>query len=232
MVASRLTNSRFLDGIDALLTIEAVNKHDYSVSRCVQMKLISISRSRLRSSAANCILAAALALTGCAGPQLRPESFEASMNEPYLLASGDRLRIIVYGQDQLSNSYLIDGSGRVSIPLVGLVDCQGLTTGQLEKRIETKLRSGLLRDPKIAVEVEQYRPFFVLGEVAQSGQYPFVNGATVQTAIAIAGGFGPRAARSYADVTRVVSGMATTASVPITFPLHPGDTITIKERFF
>jgi polysaccharide biosynthesis/export protein len=196
------------------------------------MKLFPTPKLLTRATMTIAALAVAIALGSCAGPRLQPEYFEASMNEPYLLASGDRLRIIVYGQDQLSNAYLIDGSGRISIPLIGLVDCQGMTTSQLEKRIELRRRNGVLRDPKVAVEVEQYRPFFVLGEVAQSGQYPFVNGATVQTAIAIAGGFGPRAARSYADVTRVVSGLTTTASVPITFPLRPGDTITIKERLF
>ncbi len=177
-------------------------------------------------------LATMVALGGCASPHLSPEIFEASLNEPYALASGDRLRIIVFGQDALSNAYVVDGSGRISVPLIGLVECRGLSTAQLEKQIEHRLRNGFLREPRVAVEVEQYRPFFILGEVNQSGQYPFVNGATIQTGVAIAGGFGPRGARSYAEVTRNLNGQPVTASVPITFPLRPGDTVTIKERLF
>lgn len=178
------------------------------------------------------MLALSLLLGGCAGPRFAPELLNSAANEPYRLASGDRLRIIVFGQDTLSNAYAVDASGRISVPLIGLVDCNGLTTAELERRIAEKLRNGFLREPRVSVEVEQYRPFFILGEVNQSGQYPFVANSTIQTAVAIAGGFGPRAARSYAEVTRVLQGEPVTASVPITFSLRPGDTVAIKERLF
>ena len=173
-----------------------------------------------------------LLLGGCAGPRYAPEALNSAPEEPYRLAAGDRLRIIVFGQDTISNAYAVDGSGRISVPLIGLVDCNGLSTAQLEKRIEERLRAGFLREPRVAVEVEQYRPFFILGEVNQSGQYPFIANSTIQTAVAIAGGFAPRAARSYAEVTRNVEGQPVTASVPITFSLRPGDTVSIKERLF
>ena len=140
------------------------------------------------------LVSLSLALGGCAGPRFGTDVFEAHAGDAYPLAAGDRLRVIVFGQDTLSNAYSIDGSGRISVPLIGLVDCQGETTAQLEKQIEARLRNGFLREPRVAVEIEQYRPFFILGEVNQSGQYPYVAGATVQTAVAIAGGSarGPR----------------------------------------
>lgn len=176
-------------------------------------------------------LAAALAMAGCAPRVVAPE-FAVETTTPYQLASGDRLRVIVFGQDNLSNVYAVDGSGRISMPLIGAVDVQGRTTQQLERAIEAKLRAGYLREPKVSVEVDAYRPFFVLGEVTNSGQFPFVNGMTVQTAVAIAGGFTPRGQRNYAEVTRLMDGQLVTGTVPITYPVRPGDTIVIKERWF
>jgi len=158
--------------------------------------------------------------------------FAVETAAPYQLASGDRLRVIVFGQDNLSNVYAVDGSGRISMPLIGAVEVQGRTTQQLERAIEAKLRGGYLREPKVSVEVDAYRPFFVLGEVTNSGQFPFVNGMTVQTAVAIAGGFTPRGQRNYAEVTRLMDGQLVTGTVPVTYPVRPGDTIVIKERWF
>jgi polysaccharide export outer membrane protein len=151
---------------------------------------------------------------------------------PYRLASGDRLRIIVFGQDNLSNIYAVDGAGRIAMPLINTIEAQGRTTQQLAQAIEAKLRGGYLREPKVSVEVDTYRPFFVLGEVTTSGQFPYVNGMTVQTAVAIAGGFTPRAYHGSVQLTRPVGNALTRGSVPITYPVQPGDTIVIKERWF
>jgi polysaccharide export outer membrane protein len=181
---------------------------------------------------ASLALAVALAAGACAPRYVASEYAVAEAQGPYRLASGDRLRIIVFGQDNLSNIYAVDGAGRISMPLIDTVDAQGRTTQQLERAIEGKLRAGFLREPKVSVEVDAYRPFFVLGEVTNSGQFPYVNGMTVQTAVAIAGGFTPRGQRSWAEVTRQVDGQLITASVPITYAVQPGDTIVIKERWF
>lgn len=180
---------------------------------------------------ASLALAAAMAVSACA-PRYIAAEFTVADAQPYRLASGDRLRIIVFGQDNLSNVYAVDGSGRISMPLIGAVDVQGRTTQQLERAIEGRLRAGFLREPKVSVEVDAYRPFFVLGEVTNSGQFPFVNGMTVQTAVAIAGGFTPRGQRDWAEVTRQIDGQMVTGAVPITYPVQPGDTIVIKERWF
>jgi polysaccharide export outer membrane protein len=177
------------------------------------------------------VLAVAV-LTGCAPDIQQTRAFAALDNAPYTLAAGDRLRVIVFGQDTLSNSYAVDGSGHISMPLIGLVQAHGATTAVLERTIEAKLRAGYLREPKVAVEVEAYRPFFVLGEVTAAGQYPFINGMTVQNAVAVAGGFSPRASQSGAVITRIVNGRTITAGVAMTQQVRPGDTITIRERFF
>jgi polysaccharide export outer membrane protein len=173
---------------------------------------------------------AALALGGCARPY--DAQMRASIDAPYRLASGDRLRVIVFGQDNLTNSFNVGAAGDISMPLIGLVPAQGLTTAQLSGAIGERLRAGYVRDPKVSVEVEAFRPFFVLGEVNSSGQYPFVNGMTAQTAVAIAGGFSPRGDQSGVEVTRVVDGRPITASEPMTFPVRPGDTVKVRERFF
>lgn len=181
---------------------------------------------------ASLALALALAAGACAPRYVVPELEAAYTGAPYRLASGDKLRVIVFGQDNLSNIYAVDGSGRISMPLIGTVPAQGQTTQSLERAIEAKLRGGFLREPKVSVEVDTYRPFFVLGEVTNSGQFPFVNGMTVQTAVAIAGGFTPRGQRNYAEITRQIDGQVVIGTVPITAPVQPGDTITIKERWF
>ncbi len=180
-----------------------------------------------------CLSFGLAALGGCSAPRYADDSrFRAELTAPYQLASGDRLRIIVFGQEQLTNSYNVDGVGNISMPLIGVVHAQGSTTAQMQGSIEAKLREGYLKDPKVSVEVEAYRPFYVLGEVTTAGQYPFINGMTVQNAIAIAGGFTPRGANDYVEITRIVSGRPVTAAAPLTFPVRPGDTITVRERFF
>ena len=177
-------------------------------------------------------LAGALALAGCASPIYRTDVFKAQLTAPYTLASGDRIRVIVFGQDALSNSYAVDGSGRISMPLIGNVTLVGLTTSDAERAIETRLRDGFLREPHVAIEVEAFRPFFILGEITTAGQYPFISGMTVQKAIAVAGGYTPRADRHSASITRMINGTQISAKVPLAYPLRPGDTVTVEERFF
>ena len=151
---------------------------------------------------------------------------------PYTLDSGDKLRIVVFGQDTLSNNYTVDAQGTVSLPLVGAVEARGLTTSQLGSAIAARLRSGYVRDPSVAVEIDTYRPFFVLGEVTFPGQYPYVPNMTVENAIAIAGGFTPRAAKDKVTITRKVQGAPSRFVLPLRYPLRPGDTIEVSERWF
>ncbi|MCC3247266.1 polysaccharide export protein [Methylocystis sp. WRRC1] len=172
-------------------------------------------------------------LSGCAAPgNYQPELFAATAHEPYTLAAGDRLRVIVFGQDSLSNTYSVDGSGRIAMPLIGSVPVQGRDAQAVEREIAARLRNGFIREPRVSVEVEAFRPFFVLGEVTNAGQFPFVDGMTVRTAVAIAGGFSPRGYQGGADITRVIDGYPVTGRVPLDTPVRPGDTITVRERIF
>lgn len=178
------------------------------------------------------LLADAL-LASCAAPGAdRPELLAVSASDPYTLAAGDRLRIIVFGQDALSNAYSVDGAGRIAMPLIGSVPVQGRTVRDVEGEIAARLRNGYVREPRVSVEVEAFRPFFVLGEVTTAGQFPFVEGMTVRTAIAIAGGISPRGYQGGADLTRIIDGVPVTGRVPLDAPVRPGDTITVRERIF
>jgi polysaccharide biosynthesis/export protein len=152
--------------------------------------------------------------------------------EPYTLDSGDRLRVVVFGQEGLSNLYIVDATGKISMPLIGAVSARGCTTTQLARVIADRLRNGFVREPHVAVEVELYRPFFILGEVIAPGLYPYVPNMTVETAVAIAGGFSPRAYRYDAEVSRSQSGVTARQKVPLIAPVRPGDTVTIAERWF
>ena len=151
---------------------------------------------------------------------------------PYRLDSGDRLRVVVFGQEGLSNTYAVDANGSVTLPLVGAVPARGLTTAELSQSIAGRLRQGFVREPHVAVEIEAYRPFFILGEVTNPGQFPYVANMTVETAVAIAGGFSPRAYKGYVKVSRGIDGAIAHGKVPLTYPVQPGDTINVPERWF
>jgi polysaccharide export outer membrane protein len=150
----------------------------------------------------------------------------------YLLDTGDRLRIFVYGQPNLSRIYVVDHGGMIAVPLMGAVRARGLTTQQLEAAIRSRLGARYVKDPQVTVDVQQNRPFFILGEVRAAGQYPYVSGMTVQTAVAIAGGFGERADEHRFEITRRVDGVVDKMVVPEDFIVQPGDTINVLERFF
>ncbi len=166
-------------------------------------------------------------------PAATPVAFAATTPDAaYTLDSGDRLRIVVFGQEGLTNSYAVDASGHIAMPLIGSVSAHGVTTDELSSRIADKLRQGFIREPHVAVEIESYRPFFILGEVTQPGQYPYVANMTVETAVAIAGGFAPRAYRRTAVVNRFVNGQQERIIVPVTYALRPGDTVNVQERWF
>jgi polysaccharide export outer membrane protein len=161
-----------------------------------------------------------------------PPAAYAPPQTAYMLDSGDRLRVVVFGQDGLTNSYVVDASGDIAMPLIGSVEARGLTTDQLSSRIADLLRQGYVRDPHVAVEVEAYRPFFILGEVTQPGQYPYVANMTVETAVAIAGGFTPRGYKKYVVISRNYGGQPYRFKTPITAQVQPGDTIQVEERWF
>ena len=150
----------------------------------------------------------------------------------YHLDAGDKLRVVVYGQEGLTNTYAIDAGGSITMPLIGSVPARGRSPAGLAAEIAGRLRNGFIREPSVAVEIESYRPFFILGEVAAPGQYPYVPNMTVESAVAIAGGFTPRALRDRVTVTHTDAGGTERFVVPPGTPIGPGDTVLVGERWF
>ncbi|MGO3932733.1 polysaccharide biosynthesis/export family protein [Rhodopseudomonas pseudopalustris] len=187
-----------------------------------------------------CLLGA-LALGGCmrrpapvavVQPMAYAPPSSVAVSPDYLLGAGDRLRVVVYGQDALTNTYAIDASGSIALPLIGRVPASGRSASGLAGEIAARLRGGFIREPSVAVQIESYRPFFILGEVAAPGQYPYVPNMSVESAVAIAGGFTPRAQRDRVVLTHPEGGAAVRATVPLGTPLRPGDTVLVGERWF
>src|SRR5258705_224021 len=140
---------------------------------------------------------------------------------------------MAYGQTYAPAPVAVaDASGSITMPLIGVVPARGRTTSGLAGEIGAKLRNGFIREPSVAVEIEAYRPFFILGEVAAPGQYPYVPNMTVESAVAIAGGFSPRARRDSVTVTHTDASGTGRFVVPPGAPLSPGDTVLVGERWF
>jgi polysaccharide export outer membrane protein len=156
----------------------------------------------------------------------------AAYDAAYRLDAGDRLRVVVYGQEGLTNTYAIDAGGSITMPLIGSLPARGRTPAGLAAAIAAKLRNGYIREPSVAVEIEAYRPFFILGEVAAPGQYPDVPNMTVESAVAIAGGFSPRAKRDRVTLTHTGDSGSVRVVVPLGTALGPGDTVLVGERWF
>jgi polysaccharide export outer membrane protein len=170
-------------------------------------------------------------------PAMGPGGFNgphglADAEGPYLLDSGDRLRVFVYGQPNLSRGYTVDHDGRITVPLIGHVEARGRTTSDLERMIRKRLATTFVRDPEVTVDMVQNRPFFILGEVRAAGQYPYVSGMTVETAIAIAGGYSERASERSFRITRRLNGFVEEIEAPSDYVVRPGDTVYVYERFF
>lgn len=174
---------------------------------------------------------AAFALAGCqtAAPRSTPVTGAAS---DYTLGVGDKVRITVYGQTELTNDYTVEPGGVISMPLVGTVGAAGYTTREVKQAIVDKLEPDYLVNPQVSVEMIGFRSVYVLGEVQQPGKYEYVPNMTLQQAVAIAGGYTYRAHEDSAEVTRHVKGALNTFPVNGRTILKPGDTILVKRRWF
>ena len=173
-----------------------------------------------------------VALAACAQGGGLP-LLELAPQEGYLLGVGDQVRVVTYGEEQLSDDYRVGDRGTIAVPLLGTVRAAGLSADGLAASLATLLRDRkILRAPSVSVEITAYRPVFVLGEVARPGPYPFQPGMTMLIAITIAGGFTYRAVQDHAvvirrDGTREVTGRVLRGSF-----LQPGDVMTVYERYF
>lgn len=182
------------------------------------------------------VLGLLITLAGCAGAA--PPALEASnaalASDAYALDAGDKLRITVFGEETLTGEYSVTSSGNIAFPLIGSVKASGQTIEVVEEAIRTRLAGGYVKDPRVSVEVLNYRPFYILGEVGKPGEYPFVNGMTIEQAVAAAGGFTYRANTKRVFLRRRAGDQAERTvdlrGKPI--PVLPGDTIRVSERYF
>ncbi|KKB80994.1 hypothetical protein VW35_02140 [Devosia soli] len=169
-------------------------------------------------------------LAGCA--TTRPASYFVEPTGPYTLDTGDLVRVTVYGDQELSNTYRVADSGAIAFPLVGQVQVRGQTTAAAASRLAGALANGYLRNPNVAVEVAEYRPFFIQGAVRTSGQFSYVPYMTVRAAISTAGGYTDTADRGQVTVYRRQGNEMVRGSVDLDFPIYPGDTVVVSERWF
>lgn len=175
-------------------------------------------------------LVALLPLGGCANGVGTVPLPDASRD--YVLGVGDSLRITVFGQDSLTGEYRVDARGAVSFPLINDVDAAGYTTSELEHAIKTKLDPAYVIDPRVSIEVLNYRAIYVLGEVQSPGRYEYAPNMTVMQAIASAGGHTYRANENTVELTRHVKGALSTFTIDQKTMIKPGDTIVVKRRWF
>lgn len=150
----------------------------------------------------------------------------------YTLGPGDQLRITVYGQEELTGQYKVDAKGFISFPLIGKVPASGRTTTQMEETITNGLNTGYIVDPRVSIEVMNYRPVYVLGEVREPGKFEYAPGMTILQAIASAGGYTYRADEEKVEVTRRTGSAQETLTVNQSEMVKPGDTIVVKRRWF
>ncbi|NNF79021.1 MAG: polysaccharide export protein [Rhizobiales bacterium] len=207
--------------------------------------MLSKRNGRLRPLLKAMCLGAAIVIGGCNG-QIDNSLLSSSNSqqngliiEPtagsdtqYRLGTGDKVRLIVYGEPELSGEFVIDGAGVVNLPLIGSVRAKGTTVQQFQQRVVDAFKNGYLNDPKVAAEVLNYRPFFITGEIKQGGQYPFRSGLTVQDSIAIAGGYTYRADIDKVYIRREGRDKEIAVSLKSRVPIVPGDNIRIPERYF
>ncbi|MDG2530406.1 polysaccharide biosynthesis/export family protein [Caulobacter endophyticus] len=155
-----------------------------------------------------------------------------AVDPDYQLGSGDKVRVTVFGEPTLSGEFYVTGSGLVSLPLLGEIKAAGLSVRQFQEAVETALRNGYLKQPRVSAEVLNFRPFYILGEVSKPGTYPYTSGLTVQNAVATAGGYTYRADKNKVYIKRLGEEKETKMELTPSTQVAPGDTVRIGERFF
>jgi polysaccharide export outer membrane protein len=182
------------------------------------------------------IAAGAVAFSGYAqSAQAAPADSDTGAkpgSSAYKLDTGDKVKVIVYGEDDLSGEFDVDGSGFVRLPLIGQVRAAGLTLKDFETAIEAKLATGYLVNPKVSVAVSNYRPFTILGEVNKPGEYPYENDMTVLNAVALGGGYTYRADKDNVYIRRKGSQSEVKMPADDRTAIYPGDTVRVDERIF
>jgi polysaccharide export outer membrane protein len=180
-----------------------------------------------------------LASAACDGPRgitaLNAETPSAPTNTPgtYRISTGDKLKVTVFNEADLTGEFQVNERGNVAFPLVGEVQAANSTPDEFQQRLTARLRGKYVKNPRVAIEMTSYRPFNVLGEVKNAGQYPYRPGLTIQDAVALAGGFTYRANTRTVYVRRADAGGEISVSTDgEKVPILPGDNIRVPERYF
>ena len=176
-----------------------------------------------------------LILSSCvttSGPTATGSSIEELPKGSYVLGTGDQIEITVYGQEQISGNYIVDSNGNIALPLIQSIPAKGLTIPELQNNIRNELSPKYLKDPKVSIQVLQYRDIYILGEVRNPGKFSYVPNMTLLQAIAVAGGHTYRAQEDKAEITRETSEGVQTFMAPAKTFVEPGDTIIVKRRWF
>jgi protein involved in polysaccharide export with SLBB domain len=155
-----------------------------------------------------------------------------SADTSYRLGAGDRIKIRVFNQEDLTGEYSLDGKARFSMPLIGTVEAGNLTASELESVLIRKFKPDYLVNPRVYVQVLNYRPYYLIGEVNNTGAFPYVAGMTYLKAIAIAGGFSYRAKRGVVYVIRGTDIEQEEVKLDVDEKVRPGDIIRVAERMF
>lgn len=184
----------------------------------------------MRSKITAIVVAAMLAGCNTSGslPSLALTPEEAS----YRLGAGDQLKVTVYGEERLTGTFPVNGQGNVAFPLLGEVPAAGKTLHELERQLTAGLGDGFVNNPSVTIEVANFRPFYILGEVEKPGEYPFSSGLTVFSAVAKAGGFTYRADKKRVYIHHKSAEQEMQYRLEGNTPVQPGDTIRIGERIF
>jgi polysaccharide export outer membrane protein len=162
----------------------------------------------------------------------RPSSAAPSTEDSYQLGTGDKIRVTVFGEDDLGGEFEVDGNGRISLPLIGQMQAAGQTAPGLERQIAGRLADGYLEDPKVSIEITTYRPFYVIGEVNRPGEYAYVNGMSALNAVALAGGYTNRANEDTIYIRRNGSMREEKLDADQMTRIFPGDVIRVPMSTF
>ncbi len=186
------------------------------------------------SSEARAPAATAPAFSPATAPHMSTDAGAPALiaDDNYRLGTGDKMKVTVYGEEDLSGEFLVDGSGQVQFPLIGQVSAAGMTVHEFVTELTTQLGSKYIRDPKVSVQIENYRPFYIMGEVNKPGEYPYENGLNVLGAIAVAGGYTYRANSNDVYIRRAGGAKEEVMPVNGATRIFPGDVVRVAERFF
>ncbi len=189
----------------------------------------------MRAFVCGALFALSLLISGCGTSSVseaEKQSFAAAASAPAKLQPGDKIKVMVYGESQLSGDYQLDQSGQISLPLAGTVRAEGLTQTELEQALSKKFRSEYLKNPKVTVTIATLQPYYIMGEVEKPGEFQYRSGLNVLTALAIAGGPTYRASRSTVQIQRRGETGMRDYPISASVPIFPGDVIRVPERYF